>query len=85
MRQENEYDLGLTTVIDITTDANYIFTSKTLNPNAASDAAEWVCTRTTAANGTKSFAKHPVLLSRVTNFDKPERLLKASLAATYTY
>ena len=85
MREENQYDLGLTTVNYVTTDALYVFTSKTLNPDATSDSAEWVCYRVTVASGTKVFAKHHVLLSRVTSFDKKERLLKASLAATYTY
>lgn len=85
MIEENEYDLGLTTEIDVTTDALYQFVSKTLSPNAETADAAWVCYRVTVANGTKKFAKHPTLLSRVTNFNRPDRLLKASLAATYTY
>ena len=87
MRELQDYDLGLTAIRDTTTDANYIFTSYTLNPDALDSDPEWVCTRTTAANGTKVFAKHPTAPgnARVTNFLKKERLLKASLAATYSY
>jgi hypothetical protein len=85
MREENEYSLGLTTVIDKTTDPLYVFTSVTLNPDADEAAKEWVCYRTTVASGNKKFAKHPVKLTRVATFDQKEKLLQASLAATYAY
>ncbi len=85
MRQEDEYDMGLTTVIDVTTDPLYTFVSKTLNPGALTTDRAWVCYRITVATGSKSFAIHPTLLSRTTNFVKPEKLLQASAAATYTY
>lgn len=85
MRQEDEYDLGLTTIIDIATDPLYIFVSKALDPDAVSTDKKFVCYRITVATGTKSFAKHPTLTGRVTNFSNKERLLQASAAATYTY
>lgn len=84
MRQDDEYDMGLRTEIDVTTDPTYTFTSKSLNPSAALDAPEWVCYRVTVATGTKKFAIGPTG-TPVTNFIKKELLLKASLAATYTY
>ncbi len=85
MRQEDEYDLGLTTITDVATDPLYVFTSKTLDPNALAADKKWVCYRITVATGSKSFAKHPDTTLRVTNFTRPEKLLQASLAATYTY
>lgn len=85
MRQEDEYDLGLTTIIDITTDPLYSFVSKSLDPDAVSTDKKFVCYRITIATGSKSFAKHPALSGRVTSFNKPERLLQASEAANYTY
>ncbi len=84
MRENNNYDLGLTTIRDVTTDVNYVFTSVTLNPDALSTDPEWVCYRTTVASGTKLFAVG-ASGARVDNFNKKERLLKASSAATYTY
>lgn len=85
MIEENEYDFGLTTEIDVTTDVLYQFVSVSLNPDALVGEDQWVCYRVVVANGSKRFAKHPTFLSRVTNFNRPSRLLKASLAATYTY
>ena len=84
MKQFNMYDLGLRTERDITTDTDYVFTSYTLNPDALTTDAEWVCTRTTVANGVIRFAQGSSGKA-VDNFNRPERLLKASLAATYTY
>lgn len=84
MREYGEYDLGLRTEIDVTTDPAYQFVSKTLNPSAALTAPEWVCYRVTVATGTKKFALGPTS-TPVTNFNKKELLLKASDAASYTY
>ena len=84
MLQFNMYDLGLRTEHDVTTDPLYVFTSYTLNPDAATTAAEWICTRTTVATGAVKFAQG-VTGTAVADFSKPERLLKASLAYTYTY
>lgn len=84
MRQLNEYDLGMRTERDITTDTLYVFTSYTLNPDALTTNPEWVCVRTEVANGSVKFAQG-ASGKAVTNFQKPEKLLKASLAATYTY
>lgn len=84
MRELNDYDFGLRTEIDVTTDPLYQFVSKTLNPAAEMTASEWVCYRITVATGTKKFAIGPTG-TPVTNFNKKENLLKASLAATYTY
>jgi len=78
------YDLGLRTERDVTTDPLYVFTSYTLNPSATTSDAQWVCTRTTVATGSKKFAIGAAG-APVTNFDNPTALLKASLAATYTY
>ncbi len=84
MMQLNMYDVGLRTERDFTTDPLYVFTSYTLTPDANTASAEWVCTRTTVATGAVSFAQG-ALGKAVSNFDKPQSLLKASLAATYTY
>lgn len=84
MKQFNMYDLGLRTERDVTTDPLYVFTSYTLNPDASTSAAEWVCTRTTVATGAISFAQG-TSGKAVADFNKPERLLRATLAATYTY
>ncbi len=84
MRKLNEYDLGLRTERDITTDPAYVFTSYTLNPDASTSSAEWVCTRTTVANGAVSFAQG-ANGKAIDNFERTDKLLKASLAATYTY
>lgn len=85
MREVDSYDLGLNTVIDVTTDPLYTFVSKSLDPDAIATDKKFVCYRITVATGTKAFAKHPTLAGRVTNFVKPEKLLQASAAATYTY
>ena len=85
MRQIDVYDLGLVTERDITTDPLYVFTSYTLSPNALTTDAAWICTRTTVSNGSVRFAQG-INGKAITSFDNPEkRLLKASLAATYTY
>ena len=84
MIQLNMYDLGLRTERDTTTDPLYVFTSYTLNPSAATSDSQWVCKRTTVATGSNKFALGSNGVP-VTNFDNPQALLKASLAATYTY
>lgn len=84
MMQLNMYDLGLRTERDITTDTDYVFTSYTLNPDAETTSAEWVCTRTTVATGVVKYAQGSQGKA-ISNFENPAILLKAASAATYTY
>lgn len=79
MRPEDEYDLGLRTVIDNTTSATYTYTCKSLDPKASSADPVWVCYRITNATGTKAFA------NGVDDFKRPEKLITVAAALTATY
>ena len=79
MRKEDEYDLGLRTVIDNTTSADYTYICKALDPNAVSTDKVWVCYRITNATGTKAFA------NGVDTFSRKEKLIVVADALTATY
>lgn len=79
MRKENEYDFGLRTNIDNTTNTDYTYICKALDPNADVAHKVWVCYRIVNATGNKAFA------NGVDNFSRKEKLITVAESLTATY
>ncbi len=91
VRAEFNADQPLKTIIDKTTDVNYTFMARSLDPTKATTDAGWQCYRITNATGTLLFAQGVAGLKNsrgkplAVGVPSDEFAFVAADAATYTY